>query len=268
MINGGNIILPDGRRTKGPLYQDDSVRKVLDDYSLCANLYIQHKEYSLDYYKPIQFVEYVKYPRTYHLPWSEGKTEDDRTLSNCLHFEGKRVIVTEKMDGENFSGYRNYCHPRSVDGRSHYTRDWAKNFWMQRSFELPEGWRICAENLYAAHSIKYKNLDSYLYGFSVWDEQNNCLSWDETVEWFSLLNMVHVPVLYDGIWDKQKIRSLYSEKDRKEKEGYVVRIADSFHYKDFKNSVAKFVRANHVTSRNNWFYEKNHQINSLKENST
>lgn len=244
----GIIILADGRRIKGPLYNDESVRKVLAD-----NL------------EPIQFVEYTKYPRTYHLPWSAGKTEDDRTMQDLSVFEGKRVIVTRKMDGENFSGYRDYCHARSIDGRSHCTRDWAKNFWMQRSYELPQGWRVCAENLYAVHSIKYQNLSGYLLGFSIWNEFNQCLSWDDTVVWFGLLDIPMVPVLYDGIWDEAKIKALYNEKtDRDIHEGYVVRLADSFEYKDFKTSVAKFVRANHVGTQKHWFYgSNNHDVNLL-----
>jgi hypothetical protein len=180
-------------------------------------------------------------------------------------FVGKRVIVTRKMDGENFSGYKSYCHARSVDGRSHYTRDWAKNFWMQRSYELPDGWRVCAENLYAVHSIKYDDLSSYLLGFSIWNEQNICLSWDDTVEWFNLLNIPMVPVLYDGIWDEVKIRALYNEKtDRDIHEGYVVRIADAFDYRHFRQSVAKYVRANHVVSQKHWFYgSNNHDVNGM-----
>lgn len=247
----GNVILSNGTRTKGPLFHDESVQKVLAKHPDFESL----------------FVEYVKYPRTYHLPWSPGKTDDDRTFSDLSVFEGKRVIVTRKMDGENFTGYQNYCHARSVDGRSHYTRDWAKNFWMQRSFELPEGWRVCAENLYAVHSIKYEGLPSYLLGFSIWNEMNECLSWDETLEWFQLLEMCHVPILYDGIWNESKIKALYDEKrDHDEHEGYVVRLADSFAYKDFKTSVTKYVRSNHVATTKHWMYGygKQHDVNELK----
>lgn len=245
----GNVVLSNGKRTKGPLFYDESVQKILS----------QHPDFHT------MFVEYVKYPRTYHLPWSPGKTEDDRTFQDLSVFEGKRVIVTRKMDGENFSGYRDYCHARSVDGRSHYTRDWAKNFWMQRSYELPEGWRVCAENLYAVHSIKYEDLPGYLLGFSIWNEKNECLSWDETVEWFALLDMPIVPVLYDGIWNEAVIKKLYDERtDRDVHEGYVVRLADSFEYKNFKTSVAKYVRANHVANQKHWFYgSTNHDVNLL-----
>ena len=42
-----------------------------------------------------------KYPRTYHVPWSPGTTSDDRLLKSVDQFVGKRVVVTEKMDGEN-----------------------------------------------------------------------------------------------------------------------------------------------------------------------
>lgn len=260
----GNVILTDGRRTKGPLYNDESVKKVLADFN--RPIYISMGEELVGDLEPIQFVEYVKYPRTYHLPWSPGKTEDDRTMKDLSMFEGKRVIVTRKMDGENFSGYQTYCHARSVDGRSHYTRDWAKNFWMQRSYELPEGWRVCAENLYAVHSIKYDDLPGYLLGFSIWNEYNRCLSWDDTVEWFGLLGMPIVPVLYDDIWDEAKIKALYNEKtDLNTHEGYVVRIANGFDYRDFKTSVAKFVRANHVATAKHWFYgSNNHETNGIK----
>ena len=247
----GNQILSSGQRTIGPLFHDESVQKVLRNHPNFENL----------------FVEYVKYPRTWHLPFSPGATKDDRIIKDCSQFEGKRVIITEKKDGENFSGYTNYCHARSVDGRHHYTRDWAKNFWSQRSYELPEKWRICAENLYAVHSIRYDNLPSYLLAFSIWNEKNECLDWDSSVEWFQLLDIPHVPVLYDGIWNENLVKNIYNEKEHREiMEGFVVRVANSFHYSQFYRNVAKYVRSNHVTSNVHWFYGKNnHEINQLEE---
>lgn len=113
----------------------------------------------------------VKYPRTFHLPWSPGVSSDDKVLTDLSGFEGKRVIVTRKMDGENFTGYRDYCHARSIDGNHHWSRDWVKKFWLERSFDLPEGWRICCENMYATHSIKYESLPHYLLGISIWNEK-------------------------------------------------------------------------------------------------
>lgn len=46
-------------------------------------------------------MSYIKYPRTFHLPWSLGATSDDKVLKNVDHFEGTCVVITEKMDGEN-----------------------------------------------------------------------------------------------------------------------------------------------------------------------
>lgn len=242
----GNILLGNGNRTKGPLFNDESVQRVIE-----SRLYL--------------FTDYVKYPRTYHLPWSPGITDDDRVMADTSVFEGKRVIVTRKMDGENFSGYTDYCHARSVDGRSHYTRDWAKNFWMQRSYQLPKGWRVCAENMYAEHSLSYNDLEGYLLCFSIWNDKNECLSWDDTVEWFQLLAFPMVPILYDGIWDEDIIRQLYNEKtDRDVHEGYVVRTASKFSYIEFRKSIAKYVRPNHVATQKHWFYgSSNHKINKL-----
>lgn len=42
-----------------------------------------------------------KYPRTMHLPYSYGRSSDDRVLNTVDHFAGREVVVTMKMDGEN-----------------------------------------------------------------------------------------------------------------------------------------------------------------------
>lgn len=66
------------------------------------------------------------------------------------------------------------------------------------------------------------------------------------------MEITPVTVLYDGIFDEDTIRSLYNENDLNSHEGYVVRLAESFHYDDFQNSVAKFVRKNHVQTNEHW----------------
>ena len=45
----------------------------------------------------------MKYPRTYHLPWSPGTTADDKKLSGDWFdmYKGKEIVITEKLDGEN-----------------------------------------------------------------------------------------------------------------------------------------------------------------------
>jgi len=195
---------------------------------------------------------YTKYPRTFHLPWSPGATSDDKVVPSVSHFEGRQVVVTEKMDGENTTLYRNHIHARSLDSKGGEDRAWVKQFWGSIRSDIPEGWRICGENLWACHSVQYTNLKSYFYGFSLWDCYNIVLPWVDTVEYFEMLGICPVPVLYSGVWDETVIRNLSNSLDFKKTEGYVVRLADSFHYDDFGVSVAKFVRADHVQTDKHW----------------
>lgn len=243
----GNTVLPNGQRTKGPLFHDHSVQTILSKGGVLN-----------------AFTDYVKYPRTYHLPWSGCIPEDDRFLKAVDHFQGKRVIVTEKMDGENTTLYTNYYHARSVDSRNHPTRNWAKALHSTFAHDIPKAWRICCENVYAKHSIAYTNLESYLYGFSVWNEKNECLSWDDSLEWFELLNIPHVPILFDGIFDERAIKTLWTEKDWDKREGYVVRDADSFGYFEFRKHVAKFVRPKHIQTTKHWMHGQPIVANELK----
>lgn len=221
----GNIVLQNGSRLRGELFDDLSVQKILE----------QGKVLSL-------FSKYVKYPRTMHLPWSPGLSDDDRVLSNTSCFENKEVVVNVKLDGENFNFYNDFCHARSLSGKNHWSRSWIKNFHSKICHDIPEDMKLVLENLYAKHSIHYKNLKNYCYGISVW-KNLTCLSWDETVEWFNLLDIPIVPLLYRGVWDESKVKKMYSEFYNGDPcEGYVVRIAEGFHYKDFSKSVGKFVR--------------------------
>jgi len=242
----GNPVLASGQRLKGELFFDESVQKVLAAGGV------------LD-----RFTDQVKYPRTHHLPWSPGIHDDDRVVDGIGGFEGRRVVVTEKMDGENTSLYRDYLHARSIDGPSHPSRDWVKAFWSQRAHDIPAGWRICGENLYARHSIVYDDLTTYFLGFSVWNERNVCLPWDETLEWFALLGITPVPVLYDGVFDEAAIRALWSEADAGRREGYVVRTAEAIAYGDFRLRVAKFVRSGHVQTVKHWRHGQRVEPNGL-----
>jgi hypothetical protein len=232
----GNIILSGNRRLKGELFDDLSVQKILKEGNVLET-----------------FIKYIKYPRTYHFPFSPGVQKDDRILESTDIFKDKEVIVTIKYDGENTSMYKDYIHARSLDSRHHSSRSWVKNFHSTIKNDIPEEWRICGENLFASHSIEYDNLKSFFYGFSIWNEKNICLSWDDTLEWFSLLGILPVHVLYRGIYDEEKIKTIYSPFiDENECEGFVVRIANSFHYKDFRNSIAKYVREKHIQTHGHW----------------
>lgn len=196
----------------------------------------------------------VKYPKTMHLPWSRGYTDDDKILRNTDCFKGREVVITEKMDGENTTMYRDFIHARSLDSKDHPSRHLVKTLHGGIKYLIPEGFRLCGENVYAKHSLSYSALPSYFMLFSVWDASNQCLSWEETERWAEHLGLATVPVLYRGVWNEDIAKACYTRQSRcgGEQEGYVVRLAASFAYEDFKQSVAKFVRKNHVQTDEHW----------------
>jgi ATP-dependent RNA circularization protein (DNA/RNA ligase family) len=208
----------------------------------------------------------VKYPRTKHLPWSDSITKDDDSLVDDSQFHRLNVVVSEKLDGENSSIYSNgYFHARSINGNEHPSQGWIKSFLQNFVYNIPEGWRICGENLYAEHSIHYDNLPTYFMVFSIWNEKNECLSWDETEEYCHLLGLQHVPVLYKGLYNKDAIHNAFLNLDHIA-EGYVVRTVNGFHYTDFQKCIAKYVRPNHVAeTQHNWRMRwDSSKINKLK----
>ncbi|RDJ35084.1 MAG: 2'-5' RNA ligase [Crenarchaeota archaeon] len=202
-------------------------------------------------------MNYVKYPRTKHLPFSQTVTTDDKMLDSTEHFVGKHVVVSEKLDGENTTLYCDYIHARSIDSKHHNSRNWVKNLHGEIGVDIPFGYRVCGENLYAKHSIFYDSLPSYFLMFSIWHE-NTCLSWDETEDWADLLGIKTVPILYEGLWDETEILKCWKGKSfyGLEQEGYVVRLADRFSLDEFDKSVAKFVRENHVQTDSHWAHSE------------
>jgi len=234
----GNIILPTGVRVKGEIFQNENVQKMLREGSV------------LQLFSP-----YIKYPRTYHFSFSPGLQNDDKMHENDDFFQGKEVVATVKMDGENLTMYPDYLHARSLDSKNHPSRNYVKQMHGYISHQIPTGWRICGENLYAEHSIHYDNLEDYFLVFSIWDENNFCLSWEDTQVYAKVLGLKLVDEIYKGIYDKEKILNAfkrYSDKSKDEVEGFVVRLSEKFHYKEFRKKVAKYVRSNHVQTDQFW----------------
>lgn len=212
-----------------------------------------------------------KYPRTFHLPWSEGATDDDKTHSLEVAeamFRGREVVITEKVDGENTTIYATgECHARSLDSAGHVSRDYVRAKAQEiASLGFPQGWRIMGENLFAKHSIKYDLLPDYFVVFGIADALNVARPWGEVEEWANLLGLPFAPVVWRGVWDSKKVRSLYpfpSAFGADVAEGYVVRVAGEFPMDSFDRYAAKFVRANHVQTDTHWMQAEvvpNHRV--------
>lgn len=212
-----------------------------------------------------------KYGRTYHFPFSPGTTSDDRFnhtyWEDILKFQ--TLLFTEKLDGEN-----NCLSSRGVFARSHAaptTSPWTN--------QLRERWQLIkndlgdlelfGENLYAIHSIEYKNIEDYFFVFAarikdVW------LAWDEVDFYAHLFDFPTVPVL-----DKQQVKDLTQDSLEKRvialaqeesvfgaldpitrldctREGVVCRNIDEFTTIDFQHNVFKYVRKGHVKTDIHW----------------
>lgn len=188
----------------------------------------------------------TKYSRTYHLNWSHLHS-DDKRLPSTDPFMGQEIVVLEKLDGENTTMYSDgYLHARSLDSRHNYTRDWAKKMASILCHDIPQGYRFVFENMAYYHSIEYNDLESFCYLLSIWDQDNVCLSYDDTLEYAELLDLAMPKELYRGIFDESILRELSSTMDLKTMEGYVIRRTCAFHQDDFQAHVAKFVREGHV----------------------
>ncbi|WP_188305985.1 RNA ligase family protein, partial [Streptomyces sp. CBMA123] len=194
----------------------------------------------------------VHYPRTPHLPWSPGAAADDVRTGDLSGLAGAEVVVTEKLDGENTTLYADGLHARSLDSAHHPSRAWVKGLQHRIGARIPDGWRICGENLFARHSIPYTDLDSWFYGFSVWTDQDHCLGWDDTVRFLRRLGVPAPRVLWRGRYDERALRALRLDLNRQE--GYVVRTVRGFPRAEFGERIAKWVRPQHVRTDTHWMH--------------
>jgi hypothetical protein len=239
----GNIVLPNKMRIKGELFGNENVQKILAEADV------------LDL-----FLRYVKAPRTYHCPWSENLQNDDKMHKDISFLLNKPVVVSVKLDGEGSSLYPDYMHARSINSGQHESRSWLKALHGQIAHDIPVNFRVCGENVYAKHSIYYQHLKTYFYVFSIWNENNISLNWDETCEYAELLGLSTVPEICFGTYktiedmrnDIDTNLKKYSETCKDEIEGYVIRLAGRIAYKDYRISCGKFVRKNHVQTSENW----------------
>jgi len=255
----GNPILKNAKRLKGYDFNKENVQKMLKHGNV-LNLF--EKDYESN--KP------DKYGRTYHFPFSPGTTNDDRISTNYNNLCKNRIIMTEKLDGENnliLSDFGIFTRSRT---------DVTHNPWSVKMWELYyrikddiKGLEIYGESLYAEHSIIYSGLEEYFYIFGIKDTETDMwLSWEDVEFYSQLLNIPTVPVLFKSddnfncssaflkeiILDLMKVPSKLSN-DKfwiTPKEGVVCRLANSFPNDMFYNSILKYVRKNHVQTDSHW----------------
>jgi hypothetical protein len=216
-----------------------------------------------------------KYGRTYHYDFSPGTTSDDRI--NKMWWEDmqklKRVIHTEKMDGENTC-----LNGIGVFARSHAaptTHPWSS--FLKQKFSMIQNdlkvndIEIFGENMYAQHSIIYPILDEHFYVFAV-RHLDRWLSWEE-VKWYAeffdypVVPELPIHTIADEGITKEYMENFVTQISSDDsvfgsiqngtfedctREGIVTRNIEEYHVDDFKQNVFKYVRKGHVSTDVHW----------------
>lgn len=206
----------------------------------------------------------MKYPRTFHLPWSPGGTDDDKRMKSVSGLIGKPIVITEKLDGSNSCLSREGIFARSHSGPpAHKSFDLLKSKYYEIKHLLKEGEQIFGENCFAVHSIEYEKMSDFFFVFGILNN-GKWLSWVDTEKRVRELGLKLAPLLFEG--QASTVKELESLTNRLamqkssfggDREGLVIRVSESFLNDNFSSSIGKWVRKDHIQSDEHW---KNQEI--------
>lgn len=202
-----------------------------------------------------------KYNRTFHLPCSQEVHDDDKSIETVKDLLNIEVVLTEKLDGGNAC-----VENMKIFARTHAVEAAHPSFSMMRLLVsslngfFPEHLKVFGENMQGIHSIIYNPLSSPFFIFNIFDkEQDIWLSWDEVISFSEKIGIPNVPEIKRGIFKTEKeLFSFINDEMKKpsllggEREGIVVRRAESFNDSNFETFVGKSVRKGHVQTDEHW----------------
>lgn len=153
----------------------------------------------------------IKYPRTPHLLGSQIQKGDDLEIVSPAEFEGRFLVVEEKLDGANSAISFENEDTIILQSRGHVLSGGPR----ERQFDLFKRWAnsyrdvlwgmlgsryvVYGEWLYARHTIPYDNLPHYFLEFDVLDrEADQFLSTERRRKLLANGPFVSVPVLSQG----------------------------------------------------------------------
>ena len=199
------------------------------------------------------------YPRTMYVPYTPSHSPRDRTLSmkDMENFVGKRIIITEKLDGTNTTLYNGRVYTRSGNRSRHKIHGMVKKYHAWKVWDAP---KLHGEDIYAVHSLEYDAVapDKTFYAFH-YRLGRQFMSWDELVDYTTELDIPTVPLLFDGILDSvEEVQKKHMEIFKigstmgSKPEGAVMRIAGRISAKEFSKDMCKAVRRDHVQTDKHW----------------
>jgi len=212
-----------------------------------------------------------KYGRTFHYLFSPGTTSDDRINHNYWNDvqKIKKLVHTEKLDGENtcLNQYGVFARSHAAPTR-HPWANYLKERWHLIKADLGD-LEIFGENLYAIHSIEYRELEHHFFVFGI-RVLDKWLDWEEVKFYAAMLEFPTVPEIHFS--DTTEISQTDFEKEvlsiveqssaftsfdvQTQKscrmEGIVSRNMAAYTVADFKQNVFKYVRKNHVKTDEHW----------------
>ena len=204
----------------------------------------------------------MKYPRTFHFPFSPEIHSDDKTIDvkYLKNFIGRNIVITEKLDWGNTCITQGGVFARShSEIASHASFSPIKALWAKLYSELNDSLFLYWENLTGIHSIEYTNLTSNFYLFSILQNKEYFNSWNEVENFAKSLDIPVVPVIFKGQMKSIKELEIFlcKEIDKEsfvggEREGFVVRIEEWFSINDMDKYIAKYVRKWHVQDKEHW----------------
>jgi len=208
----------------------------------------------------------MKYPRTFHLPFSPGATNDDKVLPGTDHLLGVSLVATEKMDGSGVCMTKDSCFARSHNGPpSHPSFDAFKALHAGVKTLIPDNIYLYGEWCWAKHSIYYDRLPGYFLLFGIKDSVNKIWSsWSGVETWAKKLGVPTVPVVQNNVSFETKgaLEAFVTGEAKKIsecgqiREGIVIRPQGTISDGDNLSKVAKWVRKNHVQTSDHWKHQE------------
>lgn len=211
------------------------------------------------------------YPSTFHWPDSLTVHRDDHYHVDPQRFVGEPIVVTEKLDGGVTGIASGSVYARSSADPTHEPWfSYVKSVTLPKLYSLDRALVVWGEDLFGVHSIEYDPLPDTYFVFHVLQrlqeniqtehtEGDRFWAWDNVMLLARDFGLLHVPVVFQGTFRSvAEITEFFMENIGKpsylgpEREGFVMRMRDSFGFEDFNLNTCKFVRDHHVQTDQHW----------------